>query len=53
VLLGSLRQQWLTVGIYADVLDVHKGIAGETAIKPMPKEKGIIRRYDSDKKMYV
>ena len=51
VLLGCLRQQQLTVGIYADVLDVCKGIAGETAIKLMHKKIGILRRYGSDKKM--
>jgi hypothetical protein len=51
VILGCLRQQRLTVGIYADVLDVRKGITGETEIKLMHKKIGILRRYGLDKKM--
>jgi hypothetical protein len=34
----------LTIGVYADVFDVRKGIAGETAIKLMHEQIGIIRR---------
>jgi hypothetical protein len=49
-LLGCLL---LTDGICVDVLDVVEGIASETVIKLMQKEKGIIERYSSDKKMYT
>ncbi len=45
--------QPLTDGVCDDVSDVVEGIAGETVIKLMQKEKGIIERYDSDKKMYT
>jgi hypothetical protein len=48
-----LGYQPLTDGIYDDVLDVVEGIAGETVIELMQKEKGIRQRYDSDKKMYT
>ncbi len=48
-LLGCLP---LTDGVCDDVLDVVEGIAGETVIKLMGEEKGIIERYGSDKKMY-
>ncbi len=51
VLLGCLRQQQLTVGFYADVFDLHKGIAGETAIKLAHEEIGILRRHNRYKKM--
>jgi hypothetical protein len=47
-LLGCLL---LTDGVCDDVLDVVKGIAGETVIELMREEKGIIERYSSDKKM--
>ncbi len=47
-LLGCLP---LTDGIYDDVLDVVEGVAGETVIELTQEEKGIIERYDSDKKM--
>ncbi len=50
VLLGY---QPLTGGICDDVLDVVEGIAGETVIELTQEEKGISRRYDSDKKMYM
>jgi hypothetical protein len=50
VLLGC---QPLTDDICNDVLDVVEGIAGETVIKLMQKEKGIRDRYGSDKKMYT
>jgi hypothetical protein len=50
VLLGC---QPLTDGVCDDVLDVVEGIAGETVIKLMQEEKGIIERYSSDKKMYT
>jgi hypothetical protein len=49
-LLGCLL---LTDSICDDVLDVVEGIAGETVIELMQKEKGIIERYGSDKKMYT
>ena len=49
-LLGCLP---LTDGICDDVLDVVEGIAGETVIELTQKEKGIIERYGSDKKMYT
>ncbi len=52
VQLGCLRQQWLTVGIYADVFDVCEDIAGETAIKLTHAEIGIIRRYGTDKSLF-
>jgi hypothetical protein len=48
VLLGW---QPLTDGVCDDVLDVVKGIAGETVVELMQEEKGIIERYGSDKKM--
>jgi hypothetical protein len=51
VLLGCLRQQRLTVGIYADVFDLHEGIAGKTAIKLTHEEIEILRRHVADKKM--
>ena len=41
----------LTDGICEDVLDVVEGIVGETVIKLMQEEKGILERHDSDKKM--
>jgi hypothetical protein len=47
-LLGCLS---LTDGICDDVLDVVEGIAGETVIKLVQEEKGIIEKYGSDKKM--
>ncbi len=50
VLLGY---QPLTDGICDDVLDMGEGIAGETVIKLMREEKGIIEICDSDKKMYT
>jgi hypothetical protein len=50
VLLGC---QPLTDGKCDDVLDVVEGIAGETVIKLMQEEKGIGKRYVSDKKMYT
>jgi hypothetical protein len=43
----------LTDGICDDVLDVVKGIAGETVIGLTQEEKGIIERYGSNKKMYT
>jgi hypothetical protein len=49
VMLGCLRQQRLTDGNYANVLDVGEGIASEAAIKLMHKDIGILRRYGSDK----
>jgi hypothetical protein len=45
--------QPLTDGVCDDVLDVVEGIAGETVIELTQKEKGIIERYCSDKKMYT
>jgi hypothetical protein len=36
-----------------DVLDVVEGFAGETVIKLRQEERGIIKRYGSDKKMYT
>jgi hypothetical protein len=42
----------LTDGVCDDVLDVVEGIAGETVIERMQKEKGIIERYGSDRKIY-
>ena len=48
-----LGYQPLTDGVCDDVLDVVEGIAGETVIKMMQVEKGIIERYGSDKKMYT
>jgi hypothetical protein len=48
-----LRQQPLTDGVCDDILDVVKGIAGETVIKLRQEEKGIRERYGSDKKMYT
>jgi hypothetical protein len=53
VLLDCQRQQRLTVGIFADVFDVHKGIANETTIKLMHKEIGILRRHGTDEKMCI
>jgi hypothetical protein len=50
VLLGY---QPLTDGVCDDVLDMVKGIAGETVIKLMQEEKGIKEICDSDKKMYT
>ncbi len=49
-LLGCLP---LTDGFCDDVLDVVEGIAGKTVIELMCKEKEIIERYGSDKKMYM
>ncbi len=43
----------MTDGVCDDVLDVVKGIAGETVIELMQEETGIIERYGSDKKMYT
>jgi hypothetical protein len=43
VLMGCLRQQQLAVGVYADVFDLRKGIAGETSIKLLHKEIRIFR----------
>ncbi len=43
----------LTDGICDDVLDVVEGIASETVIKLKQEEKGIIKRYGLDKKMYT
>jgi hypothetical protein len=48
-----LSCQPLTDGICDGVLDVVEGIASETVIKLMQEEKGIRKRYDSDKKMYT
>ncbi len=48
-----LRCQPLIDGVCDDVLDVVEGIASETMIKLMQEEKGIIKRYGSDKKMYT
>jgi hypothetical protein len=53
VLLGCLRQQRLTVGVYADVFNVSEGIAGETAIKLMHEDIGILRRHGTDKKICI
>jgi hypothetical protein len=50
VLLGH---QLFTDGVCDDVLNMVKGIAGETVIKLMQEEKGIKKMYDSDKKMYT
>jgi hypothetical protein len=50
VLLGY---QPLTDCVCDDVLDMVKGIAGETVIKLMQEEKGTKEIYDSDKKMYT
>jgi hypothetical protein len=50
---GLLGYQPLTDGICDDVLDVVESIACETAIELMQEEKGIIERYDSDKKMFT
>jgi hypothetical protein len=50
VLLGY---QPLSDGICDDVLDVVKGIAGETVIELTQEEKGIKEIYDSEKKMYT
>jgi hypothetical protein len=50
VLLGC---QPLIDGICDDVLDVVEGVAGETVIELMQEEKGISKRYVSDKKMYI
>jgi hypothetical protein len=50
VLLGC---QPLTNGVCDNVLDVVKGIAGETVVKLTQKEKGIRESYVSDKKMYT
>ena len=50
VLLGY---QPLTDGVCDDVLDVVEGIAGETVINPTQEERGISKRYVSDKKMYT
>jgi hypothetical protein len=46
-----LSCQLLTDGVCDDVLNVIEGIAGETVIKLMQEEKGILERHDSDKKM--
>jgi hypothetical protein len=43
----------LTDGVCDDVLDMVKGIAGETVIKLMQEEKGIKEICDSEKKMYT
>ncbi len=43
----------MTDGICDDVLDMVEGIAGETVIELKQEEKGIIEKYDSDKKMYT
>jgi hypothetical protein len=40
----------LTDGICDDVLDVIKGIAGETVIELTQEENNMLERYDSDKK---
>ena len=45
--------QPLTDGECDDVLDMVEGIAGETVINPTQKERGISKRYVSDKKMYI
>ncbi len=50
VLLGY---QLLTDWICDDVLDMVKGIAGETVVELTQEEKGIKEIYDSDKKMYT
>jgi hypothetical protein len=50
VLLGW---QPLTDGVCDDVLDVVEGIASETVIELTQKEKGVIERYGTDKKMYT
>ncbi len=50
VLLGY---QPLTDGACDDVLDVVKGIAGETVIELTQEEQEIKEIHDSDKKMYT
>jgi hypothetical protein len=40
-------------GVCDDMLDVVEGIASETVIKLKQEEKGIRKRYGSDKKMYT
>ena len=50
---GLLGYQLLTDGVCDDVLDVVKGIAGETMIELMQEENGIIERCGSDKKMHT
>ncbi len=50
VLLGW---QPLTDGVCNGVLDVVEGIAGETVIELTKEERGIKKRYGSDKKMYM
>jgi hypothetical protein len=49
LLVGFLRQQLLTVGIYADMLYVRNGILGATAINLTCK----VKTYDSDKKIGI
>ncbi len=48
-----LGYQPLTDSVCDDLLDIVEGIASETVIKLMQKEKGIKEIYDSDKKMYT
>jgi hypothetical protein len=48
-----LGYQPLTDGVCDDVLDVVKGIAGETVIELTREEKEVRQRYDSDKKTYM
>ncbi len=45
--------QPLTDGVCDDVLDVIEGVASETVIKLTQEEKGINKRYVSDKQMYT
>jgi hypothetical protein len=53
VLSGCLRQQQLTVGIYADMFNVHKVITSETAIKLMHEEIEILSRHGTDKNVCI
>ncbi len=48
-----LGYQPLTDGVCDNVLDMLKGIAGETVIELMQEEKEIKEIHDSDKKMYT
>jgi hypothetical protein len=54
VLSGCLRNQWLTVAIYAnEEFNVRKGITSETAIKLTHKEIGFLRKHCTDEKMCI
>ena len=50
VFVWLLGYQPLTDGVFDDVLDVIKGIAGETVIELTQEENNMQERYDSDKK---